>query len=65
MPNNKRKYRIVRYYDRFEAQICDEMYGNWKRIGQPNGYATVEDAKDFCKKYNYEMFDKVMEEFEL
>ena len=64
MPSKKLKFRIVKYYDRFEAQIQDQMYGNWKHIGSPTGYATPEEAKDFCQQYKRDV-DKVVEEFEL
>lgn len=58
------KFRIVKYYDRYEAQFLNKK-GEYVHIGSPNGYYSVEEAKRCCKRFKEEMEDQVVEEFEL
>lgn len=66
------KFRIIKYYDRFQPQILSNQWwdgwawkGEWSNIGSPNGYSTVEDAKGFCQLYKKEKEEKIVEIFEL
>lgn len=58
------KFRIVKYYDRYEAQVLDEN-GKYTHIGSPTGYATIDDARNCCKVYKEISDKKIVEEFEL
>lgn len=58
------KFRIEAYYDRYAAKVFDEFEG-WLWIGSPNGYKTVQEAKDFCSQYKRARESKIIEEFEL
>ncbi len=65
------KFRILKYYDRYQAQICDEVLNGlkwqnkWINIGSPTGYATVDEARNYCKLHKATLDDRVVEEFEL
>lgn len=58
------KFRIVRYYDRFTTQVWKDTYG-WVDIGSPNGYHSVDAAKQYCQKYKAEQEDYIVEQFEI
>jgi hypothetical protein len=66
------KFRIVEYYDRYKAQVCNkEIYNGyqwedeWIDIGSSNGYDSVNSAKNYCRMYKQEKENKIVEEFEL
>lgn len=58
------KFRIKTYYDRYAAQVFNELEG-WTWIGSPTGYSTVQEAKDFCTQYKKAVEKNIIEEFEL
>lgn len=57
------KFRIVKYYERYEAQVLKD--GKYIHIGSPNGYFDVASAKLACERYKAELDDYIVEEFEL
>ena len=66
------KFRIIKYYDRYVAQVLVNDYfdgcsyeGEWENIGSPNGYYSVEHAKNYCKEYKGAKDSKIVELFEL
>ena len=66
------KFRIIKYYDRYVAQVCKrEVYNGcqwedkWEDIGSPNGYCDVESAKRYCQEYKNAREEIIVEEFEL
>lgn len=68
------KFKIQRYYDRYTIQVLtDDFYnsvtgecgGKWVDIGLPNGYQSVKDAKNHCRKYKEAEENKIVEIFEL
>ena len=67
----KMKFRIVRYYERYRVQVCQQrhngvyLYDDWINIGSSNGYPDVHSAKQYCKAYKDSLFEKIVEEFEL
>lgn len=58
------KFKIEVYYDRYSAKVFNEGKG-WLWIGSPNGYKTVQEAKDFCAEYKKAVESRIIEEFEL
>ena len=59
------KFRIMKYYDRFRAEVYNEKKDEYYEIGSPTGYPTPEAAKLACKNYKRDQEDKIVEEFEL
>ena len=66
------KFRIIRYYERYMAQVFKgETYNGyswedeWMNIGSPNGYHSIEDAKNYCQEYKNYKEEKIVEVFEL
>ena len=65
------KFRIIAYYDRYKAQVCEEAYDGfkwydrWSDIGAPSGYPDINSAKVYCAAYRDKHNEKVIEEFEL
>lgn len=62
------KFRIIRYYDRFQPQVWDEEIekkNKYINIGSPNGYYTVDEARSFCHTYMNNFKEKIIDEFEL
>lgn len=62
------KFRITRYYDRFQPQVWDEeseKKDKYINIGPPNGYATVYQAREYCQIYINALKEKIVDEFEL
>ena len=57
------RFRIVKYYDRFQAQVYKN--GEYIDIGPPNGCATVALARIECENYKFRQDDKIVDEFEL
>ena len=57
------KFRIVKYYDRFKAQVLEN--GEYVDIGSPTGYANVTEAKMHCEVYKFCEEANVVTEFEL
>jgi hypothetical protein len=57
------KFRIVKYYERFKAQVLKD--GEYVDIGSPTGYANVTEAKMHCEVYKFREEANVVTEFEL
>ena len=62
-------FRIIRYYDRFRAQVRKSQSvptkDEWQNIGLPNGYATIDEARNCCKVYKETSDYKVVEVFDI
>lgn len=57
------KFRIIKYYDRYKAQV---FKGNeYVDIGSPTGYSTVTEAHMYCVVHKVNEDSHVVEEFEL
>ena len=63
------KFRIIRYYDRYQPQVLKQkgyhFEDQWIGIGLPNGYATIDEARNCCKVHKKTSDEKIVEEFEL
>lgn len=59
------KFRIIKYYERYRAQVFDKKIDEYVDIGSPTGYASVEEAKSYCRLYKKKLDDKIVDEFEL
>ncbi len=58
------KFRIIKYYDRYKAQVLDKNE-EYHDIGSPTGYHDVNSAKNYCEIYKANIDDQIVEEFEL
>ena len=56
------KFRIIRYYDRYKAQLFED---EWINICSPTGYYDIDGAKQCCQQYKDAHNEEVVEEFEL
>ena len=61
----KYKFRIIKYYDRFKAQVYNQKEDKYYDIGSPTGYSTPEQAKSACEVYKHDQEARIVEEFEL
>ena len=57
------KFRIIKYYDRYKAQVIKN--NEYIDIGSPTGYSTVTEARMYCAVHKFDEESKVVEEFEL
>lgn len=61
------KFRILRHYDEYQPQVCDDPpmgIFRWRDIGKYICY-TIEEAKKVCSDYKKMCEDPIVEEFEL
>ena len=59
------KFRIIRYYDRYKAQVFVDKDKDYIDIGSPTGYRDVYEAEDYCRMYKATKEEKIVKEFEL